>query len=95
MWQAAAAVCHFVVFLDMRSMGSHLLKAKGTQKLSLLLTFSVTLSPVALHRWTRSVPGEVGRNPILACVHRCPSAMCHKILCVLFAGIWSWQADQG
>lgn len=62
MWKVAEAVCNLVVFLDMGRMGSLLLKAKGTQKLSLLLTLSVTLSPVVLHCWTRSAPGEVGRS---------------------------------
>lgn len=52
MWQAAEVVCHFVVFLDKRRMGSLLLKAKGSQKLSLPLTLRVTLGPALLLHWT-------------------------------------------
>lgn len=75
-------------------MGSLLLKAKETQKLS--ADFQRDFEPCCVTPLDVSVPGEVGLKPILARSGPCPSAVVSPCCCqcVLFAGVWSWQADQ-
>lgn len=76
MWQATEAACHFVVFLDTRRMGSLLLKAKETQKLS--TDFQRDFEPCCITPLDIGVLGEVGMKPILARGGPCPSAVCHS-----------------